>query len=154
MSLSLTLNRFHTCSSVSIVNFVQVNTGWYYPFQSNKSLKKAVVSTQIVASTPAIIISLGQNICGTFSLLAQVIFTTSETKLDYYHHKFCLLFLNIVTGEGRRNKNLYKWQFFPQFPPPTVDHHHQKVNARATPRAAKRPKKLGIKELRITIPGN
>ena len=28
VSLLLTLNIFHTCSSVSIVNFEQVNTGW------------------------------------------------------------------------------------------------------------------------------
>ena len=28
LSLWLTLNRFHACSGVSIVNFEQVNTGW------------------------------------------------------------------------------------------------------------------------------
>ena len=28
VSLLLTLNIFHTCSSVSIVNFEQVNAGW------------------------------------------------------------------------------------------------------------------------------
>ena len=31
--------------------------------------------------------NLGQNICGLFDFLAQLVFTTSETKLDYLHQK-------------------------------------------------------------------
>ena len=31
--------------------------------------------------------NLGQNICRIFHFLAQFLFTTSETKLDYYHQK-------------------------------------------------------------------
>ena len=31
--------------------------------------------------------NLGQNICKLFHFLEQFFFTTSETKLDYYHHK-------------------------------------------------------------------
>ena len=31
--------------------------------------------------------NLGQNICGLFYVLAQFLFTTSETELNYYHQK-------------------------------------------------------------------
>ena len=31
--------------------------------------------------------NLGQNICGLFDFLPQLVFTTSETKLDYLHQK-------------------------------------------------------------------
>ena len=31
--------------------------------------------------------NLGQNICGLVHFLAQLLFTISETKLDYYHQK-------------------------------------------------------------------
>ena len=44
VSLLLTLNIFHTCSSVSIVNFEQVNAGWgatiLESFKNYFSLKK------------------------------------------------------------------------------------------------------------------
>ena len=31
--------------------------------------------------------NLGQNICRLFHFLAQFVFTTSETELNYYHHR-------------------------------------------------------------------
>ena len=31
--------------------------------------------------------NLGQNICGLFDFLVQLVFTTSEMKLDYLHQK-------------------------------------------------------------------
>ena len=35
--------------------------------------------------------NLGQNICLLFHFLAQFLFTTSETELDYYHQKVNVL---------------------------------------------------------------
>ena len=41
----------------------------------------------IILSETCTIYNLGQNICRLFHFLAQLLFTTSETELDYYHHK-------------------------------------------------------------------
>ena len=54
MSLLLTLNRFHNCSGVSIVNFEQVNAGCEW-LEASKKITLAFIPAEIIYP------SLGKN---------------------------------------------------------------------------------------------
>ena len=46
--------------------------------------------------------NLGQNICRLFHFLAQFVFTTSETEVDYYHQKVNLRVASRVAERLRK----------------------------------------------------
>ena len=55
--------------------------------------------------------NLGQNICWLFHFLAQFVFTTSETELDYYHHR-----VNVRVAERLKTQELRKLGNFKEIP--------------------------------------
>ena len=59
---------------------------------------------QTFDTTIAVIIdyNLGQNICRLFHFLAQFVFTTSETEVDYYHQKVNLRVASRVAERLRK----------------------------------------------------
>ena len=52
--------------------------------------------------------NLGQNICSFFHVLAQFLFTTSETEIDYYHQKVNVVAERLRTYDRRELGNFKK----------------------------------------------
>ena len=91
---------FTHCTGVSVVDFEQVNDGWVWIIWDRSFNEKC--SRHINKSTDfpeksiewilqkllnGYIYKLGYNLCRLFHVLAQLLFTTSETELYYYHQK-------------------------------------------------------------------
>ena len=67
-----------------MLKFITVITAFFFEtFPPNFTHYQALNSKQFLQT----FYGLGQNFCNFFHLLAQFLLNTSETKLDYFHHK-------------------------------------------------------------------
>ena len=68
---------------------------------------KHIEASQLIWICKSIDGNLRQNICRHFNILAKFLFTTSETKLDYYHQKVNVQIASRV-AERRKTWDLRK----------------------------------------------